>query len=108
MFFVLNAVAIYYFKVYMPFDKVIVSSLTSMILMLLLKFLENEDSYISSMQKKTRFSALLFILWGIYTFIAMYLPTVMFGIISVNITRVLCDHYKVKRWNRYFRGYEVF
>ena len=108
MFFVLTAVAIYYFKVYMPFDKVIVSSLASLILMLLLKFLQNEDSYISTMQKKTRFSALLFILWGIYTFVAMYLPTLMFGIVSVNITRVLCDHYKVKRWNRHFKGYEVF
>jgi len=108
MFFVLTAAAIYYFKVYMPFDKVIVSSVFSMILMLLLKYLENEDSYISAMQKKTRFSILLFILWGFYTFVGIYLPTVMFGMVSVNITRVLCDHYKVKRWNRIFGGYEVF
>lgn len=108
MFFVLTAAAIYYFKVYMPFDKVIVSSLASLMLVLLLKFLQNEDTYISGMQKKTRFSILLLIIWLFYAFLSMYLPTVIFGISSVNITRVLCDHYKVKRWNRYFGGYEVF
>jgi hypothetical protein len=108
MFFVLTSLAIYYFKVYMPFDKTITASLSSLVLMLLLKYLENEDSYISGMQKKKRFSFLLLVLLSLYTFIAIYLPTVVFGVVLVNITRVLCDHYKVKRLNRYFRGYEVF
>ncbi len=108
MFFVLSAIAIYYFKVYMSFDKTIIASISALVLMLLLKFLENEDSYISTMQKKKRFSVLLLILWGIYTLLSLYLPTVIFGVVLVNIVRVLCDHYKVKRLNRYFGGYEVF
>lgn len=107
MFFVLSALSIYLFKVYLP-NKVLVSSITSFILMLLLRFLNNEDPYISSMQKKKRFIFLLLVLWGIYLAVSLYLPTLTFGLSIVNITRVLCDRYKAKRLNNYFGGYEVF
>ncbi len=108
MLFVISSALIYAYKVYAPLEyKVRINILLYLLFTFLIYFLEIKDLYISQMKTKNRFFVLNIIFLFLYYYLSFYIPTIIFGGKLLNTVHLLSNHFNLKKYNKYFGGYEV-
>jgi hypothetical protein len=108
MLFVLSSALIYAYKVYTPNEyKPIINVLMHLLFISIIHFFDIKDAYLTQMKNKKRFLPLHCFFAFPYYYLSFYTPTLIFFFKINDIAYVLNNHFNLKKYNKYFGGYEV-
>lgn len=108
MLFVISSALVYAYKVYTPLEyKVSINVLSCILFTLLIYSLNIKDLYVSQMKTKKRFFILNIIHLVLEYYLSFYIPTIIFTHNLLSIVDMLTSHFNLKKYNKYFGGYEI-
>ena len=108
MLFVISSALIYAYKLYSPNEyKPIINVLMHLLFISIIYFFDIKDAYLAQMKNKKRFLSLHCVFILPYYFLSLYIPTLIFSFKIIDISYVLTNNFNLKKYNKYFGGYEV-